>query len=72
MNQLAYLVYGNNADVIAEARFSILSAIYHSADDDRPKLIVITDTPASFSNLPVTIETIEKGRTNGLVWSRQL
>ncbi len=61
MNQIAYLVYGNNADVIDEARFSILSAIYHSTDDDRPKFVVITDTPAAFSNLPVTIETIDKG-----------
>ena len=60
MNQLAYLVYGNIADIIDEARFSILSAIYHSSEDIRPNLVVLTDTPISFSDLPVAIEPIDK------------
>ena len=61
MNQIAYLVYGNIANIIDEARFSILSAMYHSSDDSPPKIVVITDTPAAFSSLPVTIQTIDKG-----------
>lgn len=59
MNQLAYLVYGNKPDIIDEARFSILSALYCSKERNRLKLVVVTDTPGAFSTLPVTIEPIE-------------
>ena len=60
MNQLAWLVYGNKGDIIDEARCSILSALYHSTDEDRPAFVVITDTPEAFVDLPVTPEPIDK------------
>ena len=60
MNQIAYLVYGNIADIIAEARFSILSAIYHSSKKGNISIVVVTDTPEKFSDLPIKTERIEK------------
>ena len=60
MNQLVYLVYGNSKDIIDEAKFSILSAIYRSPDHNSIKIVVITDTAEAFSNLPVATKTLDK------------
>jgi len=51
-NQLVYLVYGNKADIITEARFSMVSAIHRTVTNNF-SIVVITDTPAAFADLPV-------------------
>lgn len=68
MNQLVYLVYGNNQNIIDEARFSIVSAIYQSSKNNNTlNIVIITDTPEFFKGFPVTIKIITQHQLSA--WS---
>lgn len=56
-NQLLYLVYGPDPAYHAEARFSILSALYRSAQRDIT-ISVYTDAPQCYDGLPVAVHTL--------------
>jgi len=56
-NQLLYLVYGPDAAYHAEARFSMLSALYRSAQRDFT-ISVYTDAPQHYDGLPVAVHTL--------------
>lgn len=57
--QLLYLVYGPDLAYHDEARFSILSALYHSAQRDFV-ITVYTDAPQHYEHLPVETHKIEQ------------
>lgn len=51
--QLLYLVYGPDPAYHAEARFSILSALYRATQQRNFTIAVYTDAPAHYAGLPV-------------------
>lgn len=57
-NQLLYLVYGPDAAYHAEARFSILSALYRSAASPDFQICVYTDAPPFYEGLPVQVQAL--------------
>lgn len=57
VHQLLYLVYGPDPAYHAEARFSILSALYRSAQRDFT-ISVYTDAPQHYDGLPVAVHTL--------------
>lgn len=57
-NQLLYLVYGPDAAYHAEARFSILSALYRSAAQADFQICVYTDAPLYYEGLPVQVHAL--------------
>lgn len=58
MNQLIYLVYGPDAAYHAEARFSILSALYRSKAKPDFEIHVYTDAPLYYQGLPVQVNAL--------------
>lgn len=56
-NQLLYLVYGPDPAYHAEARFSILSALYRSEQRDF-SISVYTDAPQHYDGLPVAVHPL--------------
>ena len=57
-NQLIYLVYGPDAAYHAEARFSILSALYRSKAKPDFEIHVYTDAPLYYEGLPVQVKAL--------------
>ncbi len=56
-NLLVYLVYGPDPAYHAEARFSILSALYRSTQRDFT-ISVYTDAPQQYAGLPVEVQML--------------
>lgn len=54
-NQLLYLVYGPDPAYHAEARFSILSALYRAGSSRDFTIVVYTDAPSHYNGLPVEV-----------------
>ncbi|WP_158704646.1 hypothetical protein [Ectopseudomonas mendocina] len=57
--QLVYLVYGGKPDYHREAKYSILSALYHS-HGTCPRILLYTDEPAQFSDWPVDLVRLDE------------
>ena len=57
-NQLIYLVYGPDAAYHAEARFSILSAIYRAKAKQEFEITIYTDAPLYYEGLPVQVNAL--------------
>ncbi|MBK8288964.1 MAG: hypothetical protein IPK95_10320 [Cellvibrionales bacterium] len=57
-NQLLYLVYGPDEAYHAEARFSILSALYRGSTDPGFMISVYTDAPLYYEGLPVQVHAL--------------
>jgi hypothetical protein len=60
-HQLIYLVYGPDAAYHAEARFSILSAIYQAKMAPDFEISVYTDAPLYYEGLPVQVNALSSG-----------
>jgi len=58
VDQLIYLVYGPDAAYHAEARFSILSAIYQAKMSPDFAINVYTDAPLYYEGLPVQVNAL--------------
>ena len=65
MNYVTYIVYGDNDGYFIGARFSILTLLAH--DTSAVKVLILTDRPAYFSDLPATV--IELSATQKQQWS---
>lgn len=57
--QLVYLVYGGKPEYHQEAKYSILSALYHS-HGTCPRILLYTDEPAQFSDWPVDLVHLDQ------------
>jgi hypothetical protein len=56
--QLLYLVYGPDAAYHAEAQFSILSALYRAGTSKAFDIVVYTDAPQHYKDLPVQVQEL--------------
>ena len=65
MNYVAYIVYGENDGYFVGARFSILTLLAYNRANI--KVVVLTDRPTYFSDLPVT--TLELSLKQKRKWS---
>ncbi|WP_339433952.1 hypothetical protein [Pseudomonas sp. EA_65y_Pfl2_P78] len=52
-HQLLYLVYGNQDVYRREAKFSILTALSHAKNGERPAIRILTDRPEDYADWPV-------------------
>ena len=57
--QLLYLNYGGKKSYLREAKFSILSALYHRKLNEDFAIRVLTDAPEDFRNWPVDIISLD-------------
>ena len=64
-NQLMYLIYGPAEIYHREAKFSILSALYRSNMAPDFTIVVYTDQPAHYTDLPVETYVLTAEQLDG-------
>lgn len=71
MNNLIYLVYGNDERYVRQVRFSVASALQHRPRADDFTITIYTTSPEALGDLPVRVRPITPGEFEQWIGPRQ-